>query len=434
MRDSSRLLSVAGYGSGRPARAARANPARRRHDRMPDILVLVAHPQLEHSRVNRALMQAAARRRAVAARRGARPVRAVPRLPDRRRRRAGRAGAGAAGGLAAPDPLVRHAAADEAVAGRGASPSAGPTARAATRCGARTCGWWPPPAGRRSRTGPAATTATSSTPSCRPTSRPPRWPACAGCRRWCCTARTASATSAVGGACAALRAAPAELPRLARDRRARTRARPATCAGDDAPARRKLSMEHGTPWLQTSLIYLAAAVLAVPLARLLGLGSIIGYLAAGIAIGPWGLGLVTDAADHPARGRVRRRADAVPGRAGARAAAPVGAAPADLRLGQRAAVRLGRAADGIAVAFGVDWRLALVAGAGPGDVVHRHRPGRAGRAQPDGHARPGRACSASLLFQDIAAIPILALHPAAGAGGAHAGRRRLARPRPRRWA
>ncbi|MBL8361324.1 MAG: glutathione-regulated potassium-efflux system protein KefC [Rubrivivax sp.] len=49
-------------------------------------------------------------------------------------------------------------------------------------------------------------------------------------------------------------------------------------------------------WLHSSLIYLAAAVLAVPVARLLGLGSIIGYLAAGIAIGPWGLGLVTDAA------------------------------------------------------------------------------------------------------------------------------------------
>ena len=55
-------------------------------------------------------------------------------------------------------------------------------------------------------------------------------------------------------------------------------------------------MEHGTPWLQMSLVYLGAAVLAVPLARLLGLGSIIGYLAAGIAIGPWGLKLVTDAA------------------------------------------------------------------------------------------------------------------------------------------
>ena len=55
-------------------------------------------------------------------------------------------------------------------------------------------------------------------------------------------------------------------------------------------------MEHGTGWLQVTLIYLGAAVFAVPLARLLGLGSIIGYLAAGIAIGPWGLKLVTDPA------------------------------------------------------------------------------------------------------------------------------------------
>jgi glutathione-regulated potassium-efflux system ancillary protein KefC len=53
-------------------------------------------------------------------------------------------------------------------------------------------------------------------------------------------------------------------------------------------------MEHGASWIHSSLIYLGAAVLAVPLARLLGLGAIIGYLGAGIAIGPWGLKLVTD--------------------------------------------------------------------------------------------------------------------------------------------
>ncbi|KPF58142.1 potassium transporter [beta proteobacterium AAP51] len=55
-------------------------------------------------------------------------------------------------------------------------------------------------------------------------------------------------------------------------------------------------MESGLGWLQSSVIFLGAAVLAVPLARLLGLGNIIGYLAAGIAIGPWGLKLVTDPA------------------------------------------------------------------------------------------------------------------------------------------
>lgn len=50
---------------------------------------------------------------------------------------------------------------------------------------------------------------------------------------------------------------------------------------------------HGI--LFDSLIYLSAAVLAVPLAKRLGLGSVLGYLLAGVAIGPWGLQLVTDA-------------------------------------------------------------------------------------------------------------------------------------------
>src|SRR6185295_6002973 len=41
-------------------------------------------------------------------------------------------------------------------------------------------------------------------------------------------------------------------------------------------------------------IYLAAAVLCVPLAQRFGLGSVLGYLLAGIVIGPWGLRFVED--------------------------------------------------------------------------------------------------------------------------------------------
>ncbi|MCC2099035.1 MAG: monovalent cation:proton antiporter-2 (CPA2) family protein [Hyphomicrobiales bacterium] len=44
------------------------------------------------------------------------------------------------------------------------------------------------------------------------------------------------------------------------------------------------------------LIFLAAAVIAVPVFRLAGLGAIVGYLAAGIAIGPTGFGLIGDPA------------------------------------------------------------------------------------------------------------------------------------------
>src|SRR5262249_23575295 len=44
------------------------------------------------------------------------------------------------------------------------------------------------------------------------------------------------------------------------------------------------------------LIYLASAVICVPLATRLGLGAILGYLAAGALVGPSGLALVGDVA------------------------------------------------------------------------------------------------------------------------------------------
>ncbi|MGL6261288.1 glutathione-regulated potassium-efflux system protein KefB [Vibrio sp. WXL210] len=47
-------------------------------------------------------------------------------------------------------------------------------------------------------------------------------------------------------------------------------------------------------FLTSSVVFLSAAVVMVPLAQRLGLGSVLGYLLAGIMIGPWGLGLITD--------------------------------------------------------------------------------------------------------------------------------------------
>ena len=41
-----------------------------------------------------------------------------------------------------------------------------------------------------------------------------------------------------------------------------------------------------------ALIYLAAGVIFVPVFQRLGLGSVLGFLVAGVAIGPWGLSLV----------------------------------------------------------------------------------------------------------------------------------------------
>ncbi len=46
--------------------------------------------------------------------------------------------------------------------------------------------------------------------------------------------------------------------------------------------------------LATLVALLGAATIAVPLTRRFGLGSVLGYLLAGVAIGPAGLGLVSD--------------------------------------------------------------------------------------------------------------------------------------------
>src|SRR6185295_14054635 len=46
--------------------------------------------------------------------------------------------------------------------------------------------------------------------------------------------------------------------------------------------------------MNEALIFLAAAVVCVPLAQRLGLGSVLGYLIAGALIGPWGLRLVDE--------------------------------------------------------------------------------------------------------------------------------------------
>jgi len=44
-------------------------------------------------------------------------------------------------------------------------------------------------------------------------------------------------------------------------------------------------------------VYLLAAVLAVPISKRLGFGAVLGYLIAGVIIGPWGFGLIREAKD-----------------------------------------------------------------------------------------------------------------------------------------
>lgn len=178
-------------------------------------------------------------------------------------------------------------------------------------------------------------------------------------------------------------------------------------------------MDHGTPWLTASLIYLGAAVLAVPLARLLGLGSIIGYLAAGIAIGPWGLALVTDPRTilHAAEFGVVLMLFLVglelePRRLWAMRRPIFGWGSLQL-FGSAALI------GGAAVALGVDWRLATVAALGL--ALSSTAIGLSVLAERNlMPTQAGQSVLAVALLQDIAAIPVLAIVPLLAVAGAQA--------------
>jgi glutathione-regulated potassium-efflux system ancillary protein KefC len=169
-------------------------------------------------------------------------------------------------------------------------------------------------------------------------------------------------------------------------------------------------MEHGSAWLQMALVFLGAAVLAVPLARLLGLGSIIGYLAAGIAIGPWGLKLITDPATilHFAEFGVVLMLFLVglelqPKRLWALRRPIFGWGSVQL-VGSALLIM------GVGVLAGADWRLALVAGLGLG--LSSTAIGLGVLAERNLMATSsGQSVLSVALLQDIAAIPILALLP-----------------------
>lgn len=169
-------------------------------------------------------------------------------------------------------------------------------------------------------------------------------------------------------------------------------------------------MEHIPAWLSNSLIYLAAAVLAVPLSRYLGLGSIIGYLAAGIAIGPFGLGLVRNVEDilHFAEFGVVLMLFLVglelePRRLWSLRRPIFGWGSAQV-LGCAAVLWL------VALAVGQPWRIGLVAALG----LALSSTAIALQVMGERNLLPttsGQSSFSILLFQDVAAIPILALLP-----------------------
>ncbi|WP_323846164.1 monovalent cation:proton antiporter-2 (CPA2) family protein [Microbulbifer magnicolonia] len=169
-------------------------------------------------------------------------------------------------------------------------------------------------------------------------------------------------------------------------------------------------MEHAS-FLFQAVIYLAAAVIAVPIATRLGLGSVLGYLLAGVAIGPHALGLVGDASAemHVAEFGVALMLFLIglelqPRRLWQMRGAILGTGSAQLLLTAAAVAGLAL------LLFGADWRAALAIGlilALSSTAIVLQSLSEKGLLKTQG----GRSAFAVLLFQDIAVIPILALLP-----------------------
>jgi glutathione-regulated potassium-efflux system ancillary protein KefC len=178
-------------------------------------------------------------------------------------------------------------------------------------------------------------------------------------------------------------------------------------------------MEHSS-WLTGSLVYLGAAVLAVPVARFLGLGSIIGYLGAGILIGPWGLKFVTspdEILQFAEFGVVLMLflvgLELEPQRLWSLRKTIFGWGNFQL-FGSAVLLALG------ALAFGVDWRLALVAALGL--AMSSTAIGLGVLAERNLLATTsGESILSVSLLQDVAAIPILALVPFLAVAAGHEG-------------
>ena len=158
------------------------------------------------------------------------------------------------------------------------------------------------------------------------------------------------------------------------------------------------------------LAYLVAAVIAVPIARRLGFGSVLGYLAAGIVIGPWGLKLFADVDRilHLAEFGVVLLLFIIglelqPTRLWALRKGIFGTGTAQVLV-------TGALLSGAALAFGLAWQSALIIGlilalSSTAFVLQL----LAERKQLT--TRHGRVAFTILLLQDIAVIPLLALIP-----------------------
>ncbi len=170
------------------------------------------------------------------------------------------------------------------------------------------------------------------------------------------------------------------------------------------------------PLVHTAIVLLVAAVLAVPLAKRMGFGSPLGYLAAGLAIGPSGLGLIVDveAIAHVSELGVVMLLFLIglelrPQRLWVMRKAVFGLGGAQMLL---TATALG----GGALALGAPLHTSVAVGAGLAlSSTAIVLPLLAERDLLSTHA--GRNAFSILLFQDLAVIPLVALLPLLGDGG-----------------
>ncbi|MCY9825940.1 monovalent cation:proton antiporter-2 (CPA2) family protein [Vibrio chagasii] len=165
-----------------------------------------------------------------------------------------------------------------------------------------------------------------------------------------------------------------------------------------------------TGYFLQAFIYLVAAVIAVPVAKRLGLGSVLGYLIAGVVIGPI-IGLVgeeTTTIQHFAEFGVVMMLFLVglelePKMLWAMRNRLMGLG--GLQVGGTAAIVMG-----IALAFGQPWTIALTIGlifALSSTAIVLQTFNEKGLSKTEG----GKNAFSVLLFQDIAVIPMLAFIP-----------------------
>ena len=166
--------------------------------------------------------------------------------------------------------------------------------------------------------------------------------------------------------------------------------------------------------LEQAFVYLVSAVVFVPIAKRLGLGAVLGYLIAGVVIGPWVLGLVGDehhSIMHFSEFGVVMMLFIV----------GLELRPAllwELRrpiLGLGGAQVVGCAAliAGGALVLGVEWRPAMAVGmtfAMSSTAIVLSTLSERGLLKTSG----GQATFSVLLFQDVSVIPILAVFPILG--------------------